>query len=644
MSNKNTKTNELSEELCMLEEKGDWSWNYWFCKRHSYDSWIYANIHNYEGVSAFLRRKDELANEGYIRAIDSCPALFKLGECYENGDHGVWRNKQCAIYCYCRAALDGYAPAQFRLGLCYYYGDGVSEDIAKAVRLWHKASRQGYSVAQLRLGFCLETNYDKPNKAIIWYRRAAKQGSLQALIHLGLCYFYGIGILKNRSQAVKLWSKAAEHDDIHAWFMLGFCYEFGLGVTQDKEQAIVWYSRAAEKGHANSQYRLGVCYFQKGANAYMQTAVEWWRKAADNGSADAQFSLGMCYAYGIYFPEIKKSEAYEWLLLAAEQGHEDAESILEEYEEGGFYPPVDCIMKFKKRYPQFDVEQLNLMSKYNLGLCYYTGEGIAVDKKKAAELWQEAAEGGNINAQFMLGKCYENSEGGQGDMDIAVNWWLKAAQRGHPEAQYELGTCYYHGNGVPIDFEEAFKWWNKAAGNGLARAQQKLDVFIKMLGTIKAAKLGDAQAQYDLGSCYYYNEVSKDVKEAFKWWRRAAIQGNAEAQYELSSCYYYGNGVSIDFEEAFKWWNKAKKNGHIGGRVKPGSDYEGSYADILDMLKAAELGDEQAQYALGSCYYYNEVSKDVKEAFKWWRRVAKQGTSILSIDAKFKLASESVEI
>lgn len=40
-----------------------------------------------------------------------------------------------------------------------------------------------------------------------------------------------------------------------------------------------------------------------------------------------------------------------------------------------------------------------------------------------------------------------------------------------------------------------------------------------------------------------------------------ANQGNADAQYNVGLCYYYGNGVKQDYKEAMKWYElAAKKN------------------------------------------------------------------------------------
>ena len=50
---------------------------------------------------------------------------------------------------------------------------------------------------------------------------------------------------------------------------------------------------------------------------------------------------------------------------------------------------------------------------------------------------------------------------------------------------------------------------------------------------LKAAKQGDAHAQYMLGEYCTYRQ--NDKREAIKWYRKAAEHGDAEAQYKLVS-------------------------------------------------------------------------------------------------------------
>ena len=51
-----------------------------------------------------------------------------------------------------QAAEQGFAAAQYNLGLMYANGQGVHQDDAQAVRWYRKAAEQGYAKAQYNLG------------------------------------------------------------------------------------------------------------------------------------------------------------------------------------------------------------------------------------------------------------------------------------------------------------------------------------------------------------------------------------------------------------------------------------------------------------------------------------------------------------
>ena len=77
---------------------------------------------------------------------------------------------------YLEKALQGDTDAQRILGDCYYYGRGIDQDYAQAVR---------------------------------WYERAAAKGNAQAQCNLGVCCFSGTGTPRNEYRAVHYFEKAA---------------------------------------------------------------------------------------------------------------------------------------------------------------------------------------------------------------------------------------------------------------------------------------------------------------------------------------------------------------------------------------------------------------------------------------------------
>ncbi len=86
-----------------------------------------------------------------------------------------------------RAAEQGYADAQFNLGLMYANGEGVPQDMEQAVELFKKAAEQGHVDAQNNLGamyFTGEGVTRDEKKAIEWFEKAAAQGNEDAQINL----------------------------------------------------------------------------------------------------------------------------------------------------------------------------------------------------------------------------------------------------------------------------------------------------------------------------------------------------------------------------------------------------------------------------------------------------------------------------
>jgi len=65
---------------------------------------------------------------------------------------------------------------------------------------------------------------------------------------------------------------------------------------------------------------------------------------------------------------------------------------------------------------------------------YYSGEGVEMDKRKAFNYFELAADQGNPHAQFNLGIMYYSGEGVEMDKRKAFNYYKLAADHGHPDA------------------------------------------------------------------------------------------------------------------------------------------------------------------------------------------------------------------
>ncbi|MDG6450409.1 tetratricopeptide repeat protein, partial [Glaesserella parasuis] len=87
----------------------------------------YIQQQNYQAAFPMFK---ELAEQGYA------VAQFNLGIMYDNG-HGVNQDYHQAVKWYQKAAEQGNANAQFNLGNMYYQGRGVNQDYHQAVK-WYQ--------------------------------------------------------------------------------------------------------------------------------------------------------------------------------------------------------------------------------------------------------------------------------------------------------------------------------------------------------------------------------------------------------------------------------------------------------------------------------------------------------------------------
>jgi TPR repeat protein len=150
----------------------------------------------------------------------------------------------------------------------------------------------------------------------------------------------------------------------------------------------------------------------------------------------------------------------------------------------------------------------------------------------------------------------------------------------------------------------------------------------------KAAEKGNGWSQNKLGNCYANGiGVEKDYKKALEWYRKGAEQEDGPATRAVGWCYQTGNGVAKDEKEAVKWYTKAADKGNgeaqgdLGNCYANGIGVEKDYKKALEWYrKGAEQGDGPATGNVGWCYETgNGVTKDEKEAVKWYGKAAEKG-------------------
>lgn len=223
-----------------------------------------------------------------------------------------------------REARQGSQPAQYQLGLYYYYGAGVPQDRVAALHSFRAASDGGHAPSALALALLLEAG-GEPSQALPHYLRAGEAGELEALHRAGSLLFEGRaeqapGAPPRLAEAARLLQRAADAGYGPAFAALGLMHEYGAAPGgQDFAAAERAYGRgcdgaggaAASVGDApdaEACYNLGlmVAYGRAAAQDFARAAALFHRAVAARGGgtghAQARFMLGKMAAAGQGMP------------------------------------------------------------------------------------------------------------------------------------------------------------------------------------------------------------------------------------------------------------------------------------------------------------------------------------------------------
>ena len=455
--------------------------------------------------------------------------------------------------------------------------------------------------------------------------KRAKKGDVEALVEVGNAYFQGNGVKKDLEKAAKWYYEAIQH-----------------GNEEVKENFYSFYSKQLEKfaksGDAKAQYEVG-CAYQKGdgVDRNVKTAAEWFMLASDqgyeqatdkfhsfyskelekrakSGQVRAQYELGNCYYFA---KEVNRDAevAAEWYKKAMVQGHEEAKEQ--------FY-------SFYSKILEKTAKDGDARAQYEIGNAYLSGNGIKKDNETAAEWFLKSMASGHEGAKEKFYSFYSKI-------------LEKRAKAGDAEAQFQTGNGYFDGYAVKKDNNTAAKWYQLAMKQGHEEAKEKFYSFYSKL-LEKAAKDGDARAQFETGNAYLNGYlVDKDNETAAEWYLKAMDQehegakemfysfyskklekrakgGDAEAQFRIGECYLLGGQVNRDIEEAAEWFQKSMLQGHETAKER----FYSFYSKQLE--KRAKNGDAEAQFQTGNFYYKGAyVTRNIETAADWYLKAKAQG-------------------
>ncbi|POG69818.1 kinase-like domain-containing protein, partial [Rhizophagus irregularis DAOM 181602=DAOM 197198] len=255
---------------------------------------------------------------------------------------------------------------------------------------------------------------------------------------------------------------------------------------------------------------------------------------------------------------------------------------------------------------QNDSNFIALLGRFN-----YLGIGISVDKQKAFELYQKAADLENSFGINFLAYHYEKGIETNINSQKAFELYQKAADLGYLPGINNLGRCYENGIGTNINQQKAFELYQKAAD------------------------LGSVFGIIGLGHCYE-NGIGTDINQqkTFELYQKAADLGNAFGINNLGYCYEYGIGTNINQQKAFELYQKAADLGSVFGIIGLGHCYENGIGTDINQQKtfelyqkAADLGNAFGINNLGYCYEYGiGTNINQQKAFELYQKAADLGS------------------
>jgi len=209
----------------------------------------------------------------------------------------------------------------------------------------------------------------------------------------------------------------------------------GMDAYKDKRYDLahkVWMV-SAEKDDALAQYNIGMLYNTQSFHlSSKEKAYKWYKKSANLGYAPALLSLGDFYQNGIVVDK-NTAKAIELYKKSAKQENPDSFGVLAElyFQEKDYKNAKKWLIKINRR------GDGTASTFYKLGYIYENGFDVKINKNKAIQMYESAAEKGFFKAQFKLGKFYYKD--GKHPASVKGKKWLNKALK-NPKIDTETKT------------------------------------------------------------------------------------------------------------------------------------------------------------------------------------------------------------
>ena len=539
----------------------------------------------------FSEHPEWLQDGEYAHLFSEKAAEFGNALAYNNYAHAAAQNEFAAeqeqiFGWYLHAAMHGEGLAELSTAWRYHYGKGVEVDYAKA-------------------------RY--------WYEKALASGQSEAKLYLGHMHYEGAGQAVNFRDAFLAYNDISANDPHNAGWMLGQMYEYAQGISYDAVKARHWYQQAVQTGSTNAAVRLGWLHESgQGGPVDIKEATRLYTWAAENKNSDGLTNLAWLYDAGIGISDdlAKAREYYQQSIANSQQlGNEPAARVLENLqaldssgqtylqrelnaidEVLAGYSSLEAIdgetaIQVAERYANLkgDPERQQKSLEYtrramqqghpqayvNLGLAYYTGNGVEKDLSKVCELTNSPAVADDLRMLYVSRFCFDSAT----QPDAYYQRLKQAADLGYAAAQLEQAywLLINEYEDTTVDLEQMLDLLKQHANAETPNAQAALWIGLlferqselvdvdEKTGTkyyLQAAKAGLTAGQNNLGRLILMGKTDIESKESgYRWVRTAYLQGSMAAADTLGEMYEYGWYKDKDWQQALHYYEIAANDG-----------------------------------------------------------------------------------
>ena len=368
-------------------------------------------------------------------------AMVELGDIYYKGNEelNIAVDYGRAFNYFKVAFVKGNKKATAKVGLCYYYGNGVTSDYYNAFKYFSLGLDEEDDLAKYYLGVCYakgngtKKSKKKSKKMLLKIEKWNNDDIVSAMKTENI-YIPGVVILNNDGFLSHTFGANLGEKVVVRLY---------AGVSDGNSPEDI--QLLAETGDVKAQAAIGMIYLYglKEKKVDYDKAVFWLKKAEVAGIASALYNLGYCYAHGFGVVE-DFDKAWDYFKKAAQKGYSHAFVTI-----GNYY-----FLGYK------NIEQNDRDATYN---------------------WKKAAERGNSIGLYKLGLCYKYNIGVEQNGKESIRYITKSAKKGYNYAQYELGNYYFFNK----DYKKAYKWFEKSKIQGNKAAKKMIDKYYYIDGKLR---------------------------------------------------------------------------------------------------------------------------------------------------------------